>query len=187
MKYKDAFLSFDLRKLFEKAASFDTEIAAILPAIEMEGRTMPMNTTMRAALIAATLGFAGATAIPAGAQETMEAPAAQAPAPAATYDEAKLQSFVVAFLQVDQINRTYAPQLQEAEGEDAQNSVREQASAEMVEAVESVDGITVEEYGTIIQQAQTDPALAEEINTYIQAAAGAPAQPTAPAEPTPAE
>lgn len=148
---------------------------------------MPMNTKMRAAVLAATLGFAGATAIPALAQETMEAPAAQAPAeqtaPAASYDEAKLQSFVVAFLQVDQINRTYAPQLQEAEGEEAQNTVREQASEEMVQAVESVDGITVEEYGTIIQQAQTDPALAEQINTYIQAAVGQPAQPAAPATP----
>jgi hypothetical protein len=174
-------------KALRKAASVDTEIVAILPAIEMEGRTMPMNTTMRAALIAATLGFAGATAIPAGAQETMEAPAAQAPAPAANYDEAKLQSFVVAFLQVDQINRTYAPQLQEADGEEAQNTVREQASEEMVQAVESVDGITVEEYGTIIQQAQTDPALAEQINTYIQAAVGQPAEPAAPAEPAPAQ
>lgn len=152
---------------------------------------MPMNTKMRAAILAATLGFAGATGIPALAQETMEAPAAQAPAeqtaPAASYDEGKLQSFVVAFLQVDQINRTYAPQLQEAEGEEAQNTVRQQASEEMVEAVESVDGMTVEEYGTIIQQAQTDPALAEQINTYIQAAVGQPAQPSAPTEPAPAQ
>lgn len=148
---------------------------------------MPMNMKIRAAVLATTLGFAGATALPALAQETMEAPAAQAPTPAASYDEAKLQSFVVAFLQVDQINRTYAPQLQEAEGDDAQNTVREQASEEMVEAVESVDGITVEEYGTIIQQAQTDPALAEQINTYIQAAVGQPAEPAAPAEPAPAQ
>lgn len=153
---------------------------------------MPVNTKIRAAILSASLGFAGA--IPAFAQEAAQAPAAQAPAeqttpsaPSASYDEAKLQSFVVAFLQVDQINRTYAPQLQEAEGEDAQNTVREQASEEMVEAVESVDGITVEEYGTIIQQAQTDPALAEQINTYIQAAVGQPAQPAAPAEPAPAQ
>lgn len=150
---------------------------------------MAFNRTIRTAIFSAALGVSGMTLAPALAQETMEAPVeAPVEAPAgATYDESKLQSFVVAFLQVDEINRTYAPQLQEAEGEEAQGAVREEASQQMMQAVESVDGITVEEYGEIIQQAQTDPALAEQINGYIQEAVGAAAEPAAPAEPAPVE
>ncbi|MCO6390410.1 DUF4168 domain-containing protein [Aliihoeflea aestuarii] len=143
---------------------------------------MAFNKTIRNAILSAALGVSAMALTPALAQETMEAPV-EAPA-GATYDEGKLQSFVVAFLQVDEINRTYAPQLQEAESEEAQGTVREEASQEMMQAVESVEGITVEEYGQIIQQAQTDPALAEQINGYIQQAVGAPA---APAEPAPVE
>ncbi len=118
---------------------------------------------------------------------TMEAPAA---APAQSFDDAKLQSFVVAFLQVDQINRTYAPQVQAAASEEEQAQVRQQAGEAMVDAVEASNGITVEEYNSIIETAQTDPALAQQINGMIQQAAQqqAPAaQPAPPAEePAPA-
>lgn len=146
---------------------------------------MAFTRTIRTAILSAALGASSLAIAPALAQETMEAPI-EAPA-GATYDESKLQSFVVAFLQVDEINRTYAPQLEQAESEEAQGAVREEASQQMMQAVESVDGITVEEYGQIIQQAQTDPALAEQINGYIQQAVGAPAEPATPAEPAPAE
>lgn len=152
---------------------------------------MAFKRTIRTAILSAALGVSGMALTPALAQETLEAPV-EAPA-GATYDEGKLQSFVVAFLQVDEINRTFAPQLQQAEGEEAQGAVREEASQEMMQAVDSVDGITVEEYGQIIQQAQTDPALAEQINGYIQQAVGVPAEgaaptePAAPAEPAPVE
>ena len=152
---------------------------------------MAFKRTIRTAIFSAALGVSAMALTPAFAQETQEAPV-EAPA-GATYDEGKLQSFVVAFLQVDEINRTYAPQLQQADGEEAQGAVREEASQEMMQAVDSVDGITVEEYGQIIQQAQTDPALAEQINGYIQQAVGVPAEgaaptePAAPAEPAPVE
>lgn len=146
---------------------------------------MLLKNTTRAAMLAMAMSAGAVGIAPALAQEA-EAPAA-APAPAAEYDDAKLQSFVVAFLQVDQINRTYATQLQEAEGEEAQNEVRAKASEEMVRAVEATDGITVEEYGSIIQQAQTDPDLAQRINEQIQQAVGAAgqAQGTAAEEPQP--
>jgi hypothetical protein len=108
----------------------------------------------------------------------MEAPATEAPAtmeapaaPAASIDDAKIESFVVAFLQVDEINRSYAPQLQAAGSEEEQQEVRQQAGEAMVQAVESAQGITVEEYNTIIETAQTDPGLAQQINEKIRAAA----------------
>lgn len=41
----------------------------------------------------------------------------------------------------------------------------------MVEAVNESDGITVDEYNQIIQAAQTDPELAQRINSHISEAA----------------
>ncbi len=132
-----------------------------------------------AALIAGPIAAAHAQTEAPQAPSTMEAPAA---APTASYDDGKLQSFVVAFLQVDQINRTYAPQLAAAGSEEEQQQVRQQAGEAMVGAVENSCGITVEEYNQIIETAQGNPELAQQINTMIQEAAKAPAEPAPPAE-----
>ena len=108
------------------------------------------------------------------AQDELQPPATEAQppatmeAPAATFDEPTLQSFVVAFLQVDEINRTYLPQMQEADTPEEQQQIQEQATQEMVTAVENAEGISVEEYNTIIETAQTDPELAQRINDMIR-------------------
>ena len=92
-------------------------------------------------------------------------------APATTsFDENTLRSFVVAFLQVDEINRNYLPQMQEADTPEAQQEVQQQATQEMVIAVENAEGISVEEYNSIIETAQADPALANQINELIREA-----------------
>lgn len=96
------------------------------------------------------------------APDTMEAPA-----PAA-FDDQTLQSFVVAFLEVDQINRVYMPQLQEADTQEEQQAIQQQATQEMVTAVENAQGISVEEYNAIVETAQADPELAQQINQMIQ-------------------
>ena len=92
-------------------------------------------------------------------------------APATTnFDENTLRSFVVAFLQVDEINRNYLPQMQEADTPEAQQEVQQQATQEMVVAVENAEGISVEEYNSIIETAQADPELANQINELIRQA-----------------
>jgi hypothetical protein len=50
----------------------------------------------------------------------------------------------------------------------------------MVEAVNEADGITVDEYNSIIQAAQTDPELARRINGHLAEAAGEQAPAPAP-------
>lgn len=140
------------------------------------------NTTLAltaVALLAGPVAAAQAQTDAPQAPTTMEAPAA---GPAAGYDDGKLQSFVVAFLQVDEINRTYAPQLAAAGSEEEQQQVRQQAGEAMVGAVESSGGITVEEYNQIIETAQGNPELAQQINTMIQQAAQALAGQTPAAE-----
>lgn len=119
-----------------------------------------------------------------------EAPMEQMQPPAqADYTEETLQSFAVAFLQVDEINRNYTPRLQEAGSPEEQQQIQQEASQEMVTAVENTDGISVQEYTSIMQAAQVDPDLAQRLTQYIGAASqGAPAAPgeEAPA-PLPAE
>lgn len=122
-------------------------------------------------LAAGPLAVSGAAAQdelqpPAAAEEptTMEAPATT------NFDENTLRSFVVAFLQVDEINRNYLPQMQEADTPEAQQEVQQQATQEMVVAVENAEGISVEEYNSIIETAQADPELANQINELIRQA-----------------
>lgn len=140
---------------------------------------MEINMRLRDSLIAlSVLGLAaGPLAVSgAAAQDELQPPAAaEEPttmeAPATTsFDESTLRSFVVAFLQVDEINRNYLPQMQEADTPEAQQEVQQQATQEMVVAVENAEGISVEEYNSIIETAQADPELANQINELIRQA-----------------
>lgn len=118
--------------------------------------------------------------------QTEEMPAPEAPMEAPMQDmqpaqqeftEDTLQSFAVAFLQVDEINKTYTPRLQEAATPEEQQQIQEEASQEMVTAVENADGITVQEYTSIMQAAQADPDLAQRLTQYIgEASQGAPVE-----------
>jgi esterase/lipase len=132
---------------------------------------MENNMRLRDSLIAlSVLGLAvGPLAAGSAAAQTEAEPPATMEAPAAAaFDEPTLQSFVVAFLQVDEINRTYMPQMQEAVTPEEQQQIQQQATQEMVTVVENAEGISVEEYNTIIETAQTDPELAQRINDMIR-------------------
>jgi hypothetical protein len=103
-------------------------------------------------------------------QQQQETEAAPAPGEV-NLDDAKLRSFVVAFLEVNKVAQTYKPQLQAAENEEDQQRIQAEASRGMTQAVESTQGISVEEYNAIITTAQTNPEVAEQINTLIREAA----------------
>jgi hypothetical protein len=129
--------------------------------------------TKIAGLLAVAIAAAGLGAAAAVAQEAAPgAPAPEAvPAPSQQFEEPKLKSFAVAFLEVSKVNQEYQPQLQAATDPEEQKRIRDEAGGKMVEAVENTDGISVEEYSQIIAQAQTDPELAQQINTLVQEAA----------------
>ena len=142
-----------------------------------------MTVKLLAAVGFAAIGLAFGT-IGAGAQEAAPAPQMEAPAaaPAADVDDTKLKSFAVAFLEVAKVNQVYQPQIEAAKPEDQQR-LQQEAGQKMIEAVNASDDITVDEYNEIIQAAQTDPDLAQRINTHItEAASGEPAPQPAPAE-----
>lgn len=154
---------------------------------------MNLTRTMLPGLAALAFGF-GAALGTANAQDAAPEPAPepQMEMPAGTapdLSDEKLKSFAVAFLEVSRINQTYQPQLQAADSPEDEQRLRQQAGADMIQAVDSSQGISVEEYNMIIQAAQVDPELAQRINGHITEAAGdqsgeaAPAPAPEPGEP----
>lgn len=139
---------------------------------------MTLNKILLSGLSALAIGL-GASLGAATAQEAVPAPApAPAPqteAPAAApqqADDAKLKSFAVAFIEVAKVTQSYQPQIESAGTEEDQSRLRQEAGEKMVEAVNEAEGITLDEYNTIIQAAQTDPDLAQKINGHIAEAVG---------------
>ena len=158
----------------------------------MDIRRYSIMVVAAAGLSLPATGFALAQdAMPAPSEPQTEQPQAQQPSteqpmtgqPSAEYSDETLRSFAVAFLQVDAINREFTPRLQEATTPEEQQQIQEEASQEMVNAVESSDGISVQEYTSIMQAAQADPELAQKLTEYIgEASGGAPSQPAEPAQ-----
>lgn len=84
------------------------------------------------------------------------------------YDEAKLESFVTAALMVNDLVEQWTPRIQGAQDETEAAQLRDQANSELVAAIESADGISVEEYREISQAAQSDPELMARISEIIE-------------------
>lgn len=137
---------------------------------------MKLNRTLLAGVTAVALGFAGSLGVAAAQETSPAAPAPEAQAPAAAtpqIDEQKLQSFALAFLEVSEVTQEYQPQIAAAGSVEAQQKLQQEAGQKMVDAVNSTNGISVEEYNMIIQAAQADPELAQRINGEITKAAAA--------------
>ena len=141
----------------------------------MDIRRFAITTAAAAAL---SVSAAGAALAQEAAPAT-PAPQAEQQAPADFSDDT-LRSFAVAFLETEKISQEYRPQLQEAQQAQDQAKMQEiqsQASQKMVDAVEGTDGISVQEYTSVMQAAQTDPDLAQKVSDYIGEASGGAAQP----------
>ncbi len=77
--------------------------------------------------------------------------------------DALLESFVLAALNVSEIAQMYQGRIQSAEDDAARQELATEAREAMLSAVEETDGITVEEYVTISEAAQTDEALNQRV------------------------
>jgi hypothetical protein len=91
-----------------------------------------------------------------------------APQAQESYDEAKLESFVSAAVMVNQLVEQWTPRIQGAQDETEAAQLRDQANGELVAAIESADGISVEEYREISQAAQADPQLMARISGIFE-------------------
>jgi GTP1/Obg family GTP-binding protein len=71
-----------------------------------------------------------------------------------SFSDAELQTFAEAAMEVQQINQEYQPQMQQAQTPEEQQSIRDEATEKMVEAIEE-KGLSVEQYNEIASAAQT--------------------------------
>src|SRR6056297_1942762 len=126
---------------------------------EPEGQTMTRH--LAAAATGLSLALAPVALVPAFAQT------AGTETETAITDET-LTAFVMAALDVAEVNQSYQAELQAAPDEAAQQAVVQEAQAAMVAAVEETDGITVDEYISISQAAAADADLDARIQTKLQ-------------------
>lgn len=129
-----------------------------------------MNIELKSTALAAVsiLAVICSAAPAAMAQSAQKAPKNSAESAPVKLDQQKLKSFAVAYLQVDRIKRQYQPKLQKATSAAEQQKIKTEASQKMVAAVNGVDGMTVQEYSSILASAQSDPKLAKQLTEEIK-------------------
>ncbi len=86
-------------------------------------------------------------------------------APSKNISDHQLDQAAAAMQQVVKVRRSYGPQLQAAEP-DQQKRLLEEANSAMVKAVTD-QGLSVDEYNSIIQVAQNDPAIRDKLLARI--------------------
>lgn len=90
----------------------------------------------------------------------------QAPGQEEPVTDAKLRSYVKATGKLYRIDSEWQPKLQGASDQDRANMERE-IQTQMVAVVEQ-EGLTVSEYNNIARAVQSDPALQEKAQGYMQ-------------------
>ena len=115
-----------------------------------------------AAVGTATIIALGAPAVAA------EENAAPRLAQAQSYGDAKLQSFALAALEVEAIRQEVTQQIAQTDDSEVREGLIGEANEQMIDAVESTPGISVDEYNQIAQAAEQDAELAQRISQYMQ-------------------
>jgi hypothetical protein len=130
----------------------------------------PVTYTFAAALLAASWQFSAANAQTPPAQSPQtDTPQAQSPAPAnpaASIPDQKLDAAAAAIQRVASLKRDYLQQLEAAPPDDQPRIAREAGNA--LEKAVTDQGLSVEEYTTILEVAQTNPQVRQKIIERIQ-------------------
>ncbi|WFU11917.1 DUF4168 domain-containing protein (plasmid) [Rhizobium sp. CB3090] len=124
--------------------------------------------------IALSLMFLGNPAC--AQQATQEKPTQGQPdssGAAAAVSDQKIEAFAVAYLQVDKIRQEYSAKIGATSDPTAKQQLQTEASKQMVQAVQSSPGISVDEYRTILAAAQKDPVLVKKVQDKLQKSAPA--------------
>ena len=81
----------------------------------------------------------------------------------------KLEAFVVAMAEIQDVRETYTPQLEQAKSDTERQQIADKGNAEIRERVDKVDGIDYKEFMTIAEAAQSDPELGARLNERLAA------------------
>jgi Domain of unknown function (DUF4168) len=92
-------------------------------------------------------------------------PSPQAPSPSPTISDQKLNAAAVAIGQVTSIRQSYERKIAEAPPSDTQRITQEENTA--LEKAVTDQGLSVDEYNTIIRTAQNDPAVRQKLSQRI--------------------
>ncbi|MGS4944692.1 DUF4168 domain-containing protein [Meridianimarinicoccus sp. RP-17] len=122
--------------------------------------TNPLTRTATAVALGLTLAAAPGMVVV--AQDTGSV------APAPSYDDATLERFVTAAMEVSAVREEYTAQLQAAESEEDAQALVDDANTAMLAAVEEVDGMDVDTYVAIGEAAQQDEQLAARITEIVE-------------------
>lgn len=85
-----------------------------------------------------------------------------------TFSEGQLKSFATAATAINEIALKWQPKVQAAKSDDQAAEMLQQVDTEMRQAIESTEGIGVDEYQSIMVAAQSDPALKGQIETMLK-------------------
>jgi len=112
---------------------------------------------------------APAAPAPAAAAPAAAAPAAGAPATLSSADvsDETLQKFVASAQQVALLSQQYDRELQGVADQAAQQQVVQRANQELTQAVQA-NGLSVQEFNTISDAIDTDPALQARAQKFVQ-------------------
>jgi len=123
--------------------------------------------TFKTKLAATTTAVALALSTPfaAVAQDTDQA--GQQMKPGDVTDE-KVSAFVEALVAVDGVRNTYGPKIEAEDSEEAKQELVNEANSAIVQAVDSIDGMSVDQYTSILQLAQADEDLNQKIMSEIK-------------------
>jgi len=120
---------------------------------------MTLKNTVAVTVATLTLSVAPALVAPAMAQEAQTA---------TEVSETELDAFVVAYKDVVAIEQSYSDEFESAGSEEEQRSIVKQAQIEMTQAIEDAPDIGVNRYVEILQMAQTDPDLQQELGSRLE-------------------
>lgn len=87
---------------------------------------------------------------------------------AAEFSDGQLQSFAVAWTNINQLAEQWKPQVEAAESEDQAAEMLKQFEVEANQVIEQTQGIGATDYENIMKAAQSDPALKERIFAMLQ-------------------
>ncbi|WP_273248376.1 DUF4168 domain-containing protein [Sediminimonas qiaohouensis] len=128
---------------------------------------MTIKTTLAATATAVALAFAGPVAVMAQDEDQATDKAAKQ-MEASDVTDAKVSAFVDALVAVDAVRKDFAPKIEAEQDEEAKQELVNEANAAIVEAVDTTEGMTVDEYTSIVELAQADQALNQKIMDEIK-------------------
>lgn len=92
----------------------------------------------------------------------------QAEEQASNFSDQQLMKFADASKEIAMLNQEYAGRLQNTDGDEAQQQIREEANDKMIQAVET-QGLSVETFNAVGEAIQNDPALLKKVQEMAQA------------------